>query len=1075
MRCPRCGSEAPAGSRFCPACGTDLGGPGPHEERKFVSVLFVDMVGSTARADGADPEDVRELNRLYHGTLRACIERFGGVVEKFIGDAVMAVFGAPLAHDDDAERAVRAALATIEAIDELNQSRPELQLQVRAGVTTGEAVVTLDAVPGEPLATGDVVNTAARLESSAPPGGVIAGEETHRLTKDVFTFEEIDPVQAKGKREPLLAWLVGRAVVEPASRPPSATPMVGRRAELRALHEAWERVVATEEPCLVTVLGPPGIGKTRFVREATDELERSGARVLWGRSLPYAEQTPYRAISEIIGRAAGIFEDDPATESRTKLTDLLSGLSLGEEEADAARHLSLLMGLGLDDPTDDPVHFHYASRRLIEELAGRSPLVVVFEDAYWADDPLLDLIEYLVTQVRARPVMFIALARPELLQRRSAWGQDVSVHATFSLEPLTADEATELASRLIVPQRRTATDRVVQTAEGNPLFLEELAAVVDADPDVLPPTVRAATVARIDALPPDARTTLLHASVMGQTFWRGVVAASLEIDDVDVALEALMATGLVRREPGSRVTGDVEYAIKHVLVRDAAYEMLPRATRRTMHAAVAAEIERRAADPSEVAWILAYHCREAGETDRAVRFSLLAAERARDAMAVDETWDLYTQALELVGSDEQRRAIRLERGAALADLWEIDRAVAELTALLPELHGAEEVEALIAGARAMSHREDTEETFVWARRAVELASAEVPELEGRALAVLSAAHSMRGEAGDLARAVEIGDRSLAGWPPGARSYELSSHYHLQIAVNYWMGTYERGLELAREGSQIGGLGPQSAEYVIGSFGQIGLNLAGLGRYEEAIARGEEAIATAHRLGAWDIRVTNDSTGPLRDVYAIDEARRRSEAMVERLGPSSFNMPWMNARADLIGAQLLADDVGAVERDWPAAWDDAVASPAWEHWLITGRLAVVRAQLALRLGRLDECVTWSERALDLARPVGRRKYEIVSLITLGRGLTGQGSSEQAVFTLREAVSLADVLGSPLYRWQARAALAEAARGMTDEDASGEDDLEEAVRIIYEIAGSLAPERATGYLEAREVAEVLELVD
>jgi tetratricopeptide (TPR) repeat protein len=295
---------------------------------------------------------------------------------------------------------------------------------------------------------------------------------------------------------------------------------------------------------------------------------------------------------------------------------------------------------------------------------------------------------------------------------------------------------------------------------------------------------------------------------------------------------------------------------------------------------------------------------------------------------------------------------------------------------------------------------------------------------------------------------------------------------MQIAANYWMGSYERGLELAREGSEIRGLGPQSAEYVIGSFGQIGLNLAGLGRYEEAIARGEEAIATAHQLGAWDIRVTNDSTSPLRDVYALVEARRRSERMVEQLGPSDFNMPWMNARADLICAQLLADDVGAVERDWPSAWDDALASPAWEHWLITGRLAVVRAQLELELGRLDESLTWSGRAVDLARPVGRRKYEVVSLIALGRALTAQGMFSEAASQLHEAVSLADALGSPLYRWQARAALAEAVRGVPDERASADDHHEQAIRIIHEVVGSLAPERAAGYLAARDVAEVLE---
>jgi class 3 adenylate cyclase/tetratricopeptide (TPR) repeat protein len=1071
MVCPRCGSDAPPGARFCPSCGGELGAPGGREERKLVSVLFIDMVGSTARADGADPEDVRALNRLYLHELRDRIEGFGGVVEKFIGDAVMAVFGAPLARDGDAERAVRAALGSLEGVEELNRRHPDLDLRVRAAVCTGEALVTLDAGPVEPLATGDIVNTAARLQSVAPPGRVIVGEGTHRFTKDVFTFEPMEPIEAKGKRDPVGAWLVGEAVLQPAFRRPSSTPLVGRRRELQAIREAWERVAATHQPHLITVLGPPGIGKTRLVREATDELEPGGARVLWGRSLPYAEQTPYRAVSEIIGRAAGIFEDDPPADARSKLEGLVAGLLSGGEAPEATRYLSLLMGLGLDEPTDDPVHLQYATRRLVEELAARDPLVLVFEDVYWADDPLLDLIEYLVTYVQA-PAMFVGLARPELLQRRSTWGADVRAGTTLSLDPLTVDEATEMVSGLIALDGRTAIDRVVQTAEGNPLFLEELIAASDPDPEVLPPTIRAATVARIDALPADARATLLHAAVMGQTFWRGVVASLDGIDDVDVALDALTATGLVRRQARSRVHGDVEYAFKHVLVRDAAYEMLPRATRRALHAAVAAEIERRVDDPDEVAWILAHHLREAGEQERAVGYYLLAAERARDAMATDETWDLYTQALELVGSDEERRAIRLDRGVALVDLWETGRGVAELTELLPTLRGAQRVEALIACGRAMAGTENTDEMFVWARQAVELASAEAPELEGRALAVLATAHSMRGDAGDLARAAEIGDRAHARWQAGARPYELSEHYHMHIAVNYWMGSYERGLELAREGSEIHGLGPQSAEYVIGSFGQIGLNLAGLGRYEEAIARGEEAIATAHRLGAWDIRVTNDSTSPLRDVYALDEARRRSEGMVERLGPSDFNMPWMNARADLICAQLLADDFDVVERTWPAAWEDAVASHAWEHWLITGRLAVVRAQLELELGRLDESVTWSERALELARPVGRRKYEVVSMIELGRALTAKGLFTEGAARLHEAVSLADALGSPLYRWQACAALADGVRGVRDEAASADRHLQEAVTIIHEIAGSLAPERAAGYLAAREVAEVLE---
>jgi class 3 adenylate cyclase len=417
-------------------------------------VLFVDMVGSTARADGADPEDVRDLNRRYHQELRDRIERFGGVVEKFIGDAVMAVFGAPLAHDDDAERAVRAALDALQGIEEMNRIHPELGLRVRAAVCTGEAIVTLDAAPGEPLATGDVVNTAARLQSAAPPGRVVVGEGTHRLTERVFTYDEMDPIRAKGKRDPLRAWLAGEALTEPASRRFSGTPFVGRGRELQVVRDSWTRVVTGNEPHLITVVGPPGIGKTRFGREATGELERSGARVLWGRSLPYAEQTPYRAISEIVARAAGIFEDDPPAEARSKLAGLVASLSFHGEASDTTRHLSLLMGLGLDEPTDDPVHLQFATSRLIQELADRDPLVIVFEDAYWADDPLLDLIDYLVSHVADRPVLFLALTRPELLQRRDTWGETITSRGTLPLDPLSTDEATDMVAELVALERR---------------------------------------------------------------------------------------------------------------------------------------------------------------------------------------------------------------------------------------------------------------------------------------------------------------------------------------------------------------------------------------------------------------------------------------------------------------------------------------------------------------------------------------------------------------------------------------------------------------------------------------------
>src|SRR5262245_47916901 len=270
MTCPRCAAEPPEGARFCPNCGLDLSAASPREERKFVSILFVDLVGSTASADGADPEDVRERNQLYYDEVRGRIEKHGGTVEKYIGDAVMAVFGAPLAADDDAERAVRACRSVIEGIAELNRRHPGIDLAVRAAVCTGEAMVTIDASPEDSLATGDVVNTASRLQNAAPTSGVIVDAETRRLTVHAFGYEELPPVVAKGKGEPIPAWLVGAPVT--AARPVSRTPLVGRDHELSLIRSVWQRAARSNHPHLVTVLGPAGIGKSRLAREVADEV-----------------------------------------------------------------------------------------------------------------------------------------------------------------------------------------------------------------------------------------------------------------------------------------------------------------------------------------------------------------------------------------------------------------------------------------------------------------------------------------------------------------------------------------------------------------------------------------------------------------------------------------------------------------------------------------------------------------------------------------------------------------------------------------------------------------------------------
>jgi tetratricopeptide (TPR) repeat protein len=474
-----------------------------------------------------------------------------------------------------------------------------------------------------------------------------------------------------------------------------------------------------------------------------------------------------------------------------------------------------------------------------------------------------------------------------------------------------------------------------------------------------------------------------------------VVQGIGSVPDIEDSLDALEARGLVLRHPESTIADDVEYAFKHSLIRETAYATLPRSTRRELHAAAARFIEESVGSSSELAWLLGHHWREAGESERAMRSFVAAAERTRDALALEETYDLYSRALELAVSDEDRVRIRLDRALSLTKLEDFDRAEKELADVISSLSGEDEIEALIARARSSLWTEQTDQTMELATRAVELAGERAAkELEGPALALLSAAYTMRGNDGDLDRALEIGDRALDNWIPGTRQLELAEHYHLHADTNYWAGGYERTLALSRMAADVGRRDSYGAEYRLRGVGMQGLSLAGVGRYEESLVASEDAIALSRKLGRSDNVVMNYSTLALREIFAVDEALARSELVVSRLGPSSFNMPWLNGRADLLGSQLLQGELGRVERDWPGTWDDAVACDAWEHWLIMGRLAAYRADLELQAGRLDEAVTWARRALESARAGRRPKYEAIALTTLGRALTSQGSDASA---------------------------------------------------------------------------------
>jgi class 3 adenylate cyclase len=673
--CSNCGRHNPEGALFCNFCAHALAGAAAdaREERKIVTVLFADLVDFTARAERLDPEDVRAILTPYHTRLRAEIEAFGGTVEKFIGDAVMAVFGAPIAHGDDPERGVRAALAVRAAVGEMNAADPQLDLHVRLAVNTGEALVSLGAKAelGEGIVAGDVVNTASRLQTAAPIDGILVGEETYRATHGLVDYREVDPMIAKGKTSPVRVWLAVSTATLPGERIRSTVPMVGRVHESAVLHRILDGVVTERKPNCVTIIGEAGIGKTRLAAEFTGRVEQQGARFLRGRSLPYGSVTLYGPFSQHVKQFAGIFASDDAASAREKLRAAMGTLGVAGNTDEVAAHLALLLGFGSDGEVADRQILFFAARRLVEALAREAPTVLVFEDLHWADSGTLDLVELLASRVRDVPLMLLALARPDLLLTRPGWGGGLPAYTALSLETLSGQESRELAARLLGDEASAScTDNVVGTAEGNPLFIEELAASVVERPTAaghLPTTIRDLVSARLDALPTDERSVLLDAAVVGRVFWRGALERMAN-DGANVlsALDALEARDLIRRESLSWIESEEQFSFKHVTIRDVAYATLPRAQRRERNAAVAAFLEEATGGAAATATALAQHWREAGDNERALGYLVRAADQAGRGWAKDEAAVLYRQALELVGEHDAEHRREISRKLALA-------------------------------------------------------------------------------------------------------------------------------------------------------------------------------------------------------------------------------------------------------------------------------------------------------------------------------------------------------------------------------------------------------------------------
>ena len=569
-------------------------------ERKLASVLFVDIVDSTRLVRGADPEVVRRRVTRFFEMVSGCVEQHGGVVEKFAGDAVMAAFGVPQAHEDDALRAARAALAMRAAVD-------DLQLEARIGIEAGEVVVD-DAE--STFATGEAVNLAARLQEAARPGEILVGPTAYRLTAGSLVVEDAGPVELKGIDGVLRAWRVVDMVDGPRRPVGPRAPLVGRDNELELLENTFERSVRDSRAHLFTIYGEAGVGKSRLAREFLDGGER--ASVLIGRALPYGEGVTYWPLGEMVKAAAGISDDDPLEEAFEKLRECCAEEAVADVLGLAAGLMEALEG------ERSPQEIAWAAREVMQGIADVQPLVLLFEDVHWAEAPLLDLIEHIADRVRA-PVLILCLARPELLDARPGWGGGRVRSTAIELEPLSDEESAELVEQLLSQLAGTAGERpaslpqdALDRAEGNPLFVEETIRMLvesgsgNGSAGRVPDTLQALIAARIDHLDPAAKTLLQRGSVVGRVFWRGALEhLSPDVEGHEELLDDLLQREFLLREPRSSISGEIAYRFKHALIREVAYSGMAKLARAQYHARFAEWLAEKTGE--ELVEIRAYH------------------------------------------------------------------------------------------------------------------------------------------------------------------------------------------------------------------------------------------------------------------------------------------------------------------------------------------------------------------------------------------------------------------------------------------------------------------------------------
>jgi class 3 adenylate cyclase/tetratricopeptide (TPR) repeat protein len=928
-------------------------------ERKLATVLFVDLVGSTALISGTDPEVARRRVQQYFDRVQQCVIEHGGLVEKFAGDAVMAGFGIPQGHEDDAERAIRAAIEIMESVSELG-------LEARIGIESGEVVV--DAAEST-FATGEAVNIAARLQQAAAPSAILIGPATQRLTLGCFELEDEGPVDARGISQPVWAWRVlapVRTAAQAARR--FAAPLVGREAELELLQNTYARAVRDRRAHLFTIFGDAGVGKSRLAREFIDTLE--SATILFGRALPYGQGVTYSALADMIKVAAGIADDDPLDAALEKLRDCcpdeavadLMGLASGVLEAVQAER--------------NQQEIAWAARAWAQKLAEPQPLVLVFEDIHWGEEPLLELIEHLGTWVRDAPLLLLCLARPELLDIRPGWGGGRVRATAIELEPLSEAESEELIEALLedgeLPEGARAA--LFEKTEGNPLFVEEtLRMLAEADSsriDRIPDTLQALIAARIDHLPAGEKSVLQRAAVIGRTFWAGAVEylGGDEDGDLEPLLDDLLLREFVLTEPRSTISGEDAYRFKHVLIREVAYSGLSKIARARHHRRFAEWLGERARD--ELLEVRAYHLDQATalltELEGAPPKEL--AEEAADALARAGKRALAREA-NATARRLLHRSVELE--PTLRRRYEAARAAWRMHDF-PVV--SNEMEDVLLGAREEGNK----------------------ELEARALTALAEVALLR-EA-DVARAVQLGKKAVevaeddesrvdalkiletaAWWRGELREAETYAEEQLEIARRLERLDLESDALLQLAGIYVSRREGDRAEPLI----ERALSLAGESGSLTAQARAFRELGELHAFRG-------------RHEEALAEFGR-ARGLFEEVGAAA-NV----ARTLLHMGRLLArrDDIAAGERHLREAL--RILQPLEDR----GTLCEVQrglAEVLLEQGKVDAAEAYALKAVETTGP-DDVSSQATTRKTLATVRAVQGRDEEAEALLLESIEI-----------------------------------------------------------------------